>query len=317
MQQIADAAVEHGRNIAFAGRSMVNNVNMALAKGYLKVPPGVIMNVDELSALPPERQVLVLTGAQGEPLAVLARVARRHSRDIQIQEGDTVILSASTIPGNETKVSDVINNLTRQGAKVITRRQADVHVQGHASQEELKLMLNLIKPKYFVPIHGEYRMLSAHAGLAEIMDVAHENIMVLEDGDVLEITEDSAEVVEHLPAGHVFVDGVRLWNMGSAVLRDRRHLARDGFVVVALTLDETTGGLAGEPEIASSGFIDMDESEELVDDAIELVGDTLRLAAKIPLEEDYINARVREALGSFLFKETGRRPMIVTLLLDI
>ncbi len=317
VQQIADAAVEHGRNIAFAGRSMVNNVNMALAKGYLKVPPGVIMNVDELSALPPERQVLVLTGAQGEPLAVLARVARRHSRDIQIQEGDTVILSASTIPGNETKVSDVINNLTRQGAKVITRRQADVHVQGHASQEELKLMLNLIKPKYFVPIHGEYRMLSAHAGLAEIMDVAHENIMVLEDGDVLEITEDSAEVVEHLPAGHVFVDGVRLWNMGSAVLRDRRHLARDGFVVVALTLDETTGGLAGEPEIASSGFIDMDESEELVDDAIELVGDTLRLAAKIPLEEDYINARVREALGSFLFKETGRRPMIVTLLLDI
>jgi ribonuclease J len=259
----------------------------------------------------------VLTGAQGEPLAVLARVARRHSRDIQIEDGDTVILSASTIPGNETKVSDVINNLTRQGAKVITRRQANVHVQGHASQEELKLMLNLIKPKYFVPIHGEYRMLNAHADLAETMGVEPENINVLEDGDVLEVYADGAEVVGHLPAGHVFVDGLRLWNVGSAILRDRRHLARDGFVVVALTLDENTGGLVGEPEIASSGFIDMVQSEVLVDDAIALVGDALRAATKLPLQEDYINGRVRDVLGNFLFKQTGRRPMIVTLLLDM
>ena len=317
VQQIADAAVAHGRSIAFAGRSMVNNTNMAIAKGYLKIPAGKIVSVDELAALPPEQQVIVLTGAQGEPLAMLARVARRHSRDIQIDDGDTVILSASTIPGNETKVSDVINNLTRQGAKVITRRQANVHVQGHASQEELKLMLNLIKPKYFVPIHGEYRMLNAHADLAETMGVEPENINVLEDGDVLEVYADSAEVVEHLPAGHVFVDGLRLWNVGSAVLRDRRHLARDGFVVVALTLDEDTGGLVGEPEIASSGFIDMVESEVLVDDAIALVGDTLRAATKLPLQEDYINGRVREVLGNFLFKQTGRRPMIVTLLLDM
>jgi ribonuclease J len=317
VQQIADAAIAHGRSIAFAGRSMVNNVNMAIAKGYLTIPAGKILSVDELSALPPEQQTIVLTGAQGEPLAVLARVARRHSRDIQIDEGDTVILSASTIPGNETKVSDVINNLTRQGAKVITRRQANVHVQGHASQEELKLMLNLIKPKFFVPIHGEYRMLNAHADLAETMGVEPENVNVLEDGDVFEIYGDTAEVVDHLPAGHVFVDGLRLWNVGSAVLRDRRHLARDGFVVVALTLDEDTGGLVGEPEIASSGFIDMVQSEELVDDAIALVGDTLRAATKLPLQEDYINGRVRDVLGSFLFKQTGRRPMIVTLLLDM
>ncbi|MDA0797353.1 MAG: ribonuclease J [Chloroflexi bacterium] len=317
VQQIADAAVAHGRSIAFAGRSMINNTNMAIAKGYLKIPAGKILSIDELAKLPPEQQVIVLTGAQGEPLAMLARVARRHSRDIQVDDGDTVILSASTIPGNETKVSDVINNLTRQGAKVITRRQANVHVQGHASQEELKLMLNLIKPKYFVPIHGEYRMLNAHADLAETMGVEPENINVLEDGDVLEIYGDSAEVVDHLPAGHVFVDGLRLWNVGSAVLRDRRHLARDGFVVVALTLDEDTGGLVGEPEIASSGFIDMVESEVLVDDAIALVGDALRAATKLPLQEDYINGRVRDVLGSFLFKQTGRRPMIVTLLLDM
>lgn len=317
VQQIADAAVEHGRSIAFAGRSMVNNVNMALDKGYLKIPSGTIVTLDELAGLPPERQVIVLTGAQGEPLAVLARVARRHSRDIQIQDGDTVILSASTIPGNETKVSGVIDNLTRQGARVITRRQANVHVQGHASQEELKLMLNLIRPKYFVPIHGEYRMLDAHAEIAESVGVDPANIMILEDGDVLELDEDNAEVVERVPAGHVYVDGLRLWDVGSAVLRDRRHLSRDGFVVVVVPVNQTTGELAGEPEIASSGFIDMEESEELVDDAIALVGDTLRSASKTPLQEDYISARVRETLGSFLFKETGRRPMIVSLRLEM
>jgi ribonuclease J len=317
VQQIADAAVKHDRKIAFAGRSMINNVNMALAKGYLNIPAGTIVSVDELGGLPPERQVIVLTGAQGEPLAVLARVARRHSRDIQIQDGDTVILSASIIPGNETKVSGVINDLTRQGAKVITRRQANVHVPGHASQEELKLMLNLIKPKYFVPVHGEYRMLSAHAALAELMGVEHDNIKVLEDGDVLEISDDGAERAGRVPAGHIFVDGLRLWDVGSAVMRDRRHLARDGFVVVALTLGETSGELVGEAEIASSGFIDMAESEELVDDAIDVVGDALRSSNRFPLQEDYINGRVREALGSFLFKQTGRRPMIVTLLLDM
>jgi len=179
------------------------------------------------------------------------------------------------------------------------------------------LMLNLIKPKYFVPIHGEYRMLSAHADLAESVGVDPENIMVLEDGDVLEFDEDGAEVIERLPAGHVYVDGLRLWDVDSAVLRDRRHLSRDGFVVVVVPVDHASGDLVGEPEIASSGFIDMDESDELVDDAIALVGDTLRSASKRPLQEDYITARVREVLGSFLFKKTGRRPMIVPLRLDM
>ena len=317
VQQIADAAVAHGRSIAFTGRSMVNNVNMALAKGYLHIPAENMKSVDEIGKLPLEKQVIVMTGAQGEPLAVLARVSRRHSRDIKIEEGDTVILSASTIPGNETKVSGVIDNLTRQGAKVITRRQANVHVQGHASQEELKLMLNLVKPKYFVPIHGEYRMLNAHANLAETVGVEPDNITVLEDGDVFEITEDGAEVVEHIPAGHVFVDGLRLWDVRSSVLRDRRHLSRDGFVVVVVPVDQATGELVGEPEIATSGFIDMDESDELVDDAIALVGDTLRSATKTPLQEDYITARVRDVLGTFLFKQTGRRPMIVPLQLEV
>jgi ribonuclease J len=317
VQQIADVAVAHGRKVALAGRSMVNNVNMALAKGYLHVPPGTIVDIDELNGLPPEEQLIILTGAQGEPFAVLARIARRHSRDIAIEDGDTVVVSASAIPGNETTISAVIDNLTRQGAKVITRRQANVHVPGHASQEELKLMLNLIKPKYFVPIHGEYRMLTAHANLAETVGVNPDNIHVLEDGDVLEINVDSgsADVGERVPAGHIYVDGLRLWDTRSAILRDRRNLSRDGFVVVVVPLD-SAGELVGDPEIATSGFVDMDESEELLDDAVSMVGDALRSTSKA-LEDDYISARVREVLIPFLHKETGRRPMIVTLPIEI
>lgn len=317
VQQIADAAVSHGRKIAVAGRSMVNNVTMALDKGYLNVPPGTFVELDELSVLPPEQQLIILTGAQGEPFAVLARVARRHSRDIVIEDGDTVIVSASAIPGNETSIAAVIDNLTRQGAKVITRRHANVHVPGHASQEELKLMLNLIKPKYFVPIHGEYRMLNAHADLAEAVGVEPENIRVLEDGDVLEIDVDagSAEVNERVPAGHIYVDGLRLWDARSAILRDRRNLSRDGFVVVVIPLDHT-GELVGDPEIATSGFIDIDESEALVDEAVDLVAGALRSSSKA-LEDDYISARVREVLGPFFQKETGRRPMIVTLPIEV
>jgi ribonuclease J len=317
VQQITDVAVAHGRKVALAGRSMVNNVNMALAKGYLHVPTGTIVDIDELSGLPPEEQLIILTGAQGEPFAVLARVARRHSRDIAIQDGDTVVVSASAIPGNETTISAVIDNLTRQGAKVITRRQANVHVPGHASQEELKLMLNLIKPKYFVPIHGEYRMLNAHANLAESVGIDPDNIHVLEDGDVLEINVDAGTVDrgERVPAGHIYVDGLRLWDARSAILRDRRNLSRDGFVVVVVPLDHT-GELVGDPEIATSGFIDMDESEDLVDEAISMVGGVLRSTSKA-LEDDYIAARVREVLIPFLQKETGRRPMIVTLPIEV
>jgi ribonuclease J len=295
---------------------MVDNTNMAIAKGYIKAPAGTFVSLEKLAALPADEQVIVLTGAQGEPLSVLARVGRRQSRDIAIGDGDTVVISASTIPGNETVVANVIDNLTRQGARVLTRRNAQVHVQGHASQEELKLMLNLIKPKYFVPIHGEYRMLAAHAELADAVGIDPNNTFVLEDGDVFEVEESGAEVVDHVPAGHVYVDGLRLWDVKSAVLRDRRHLSRDGFVVVVVPVDKVTGELVGEPEIATSGFIDMEESRVLVDRALGLVTEALRSPSK-RLEETYITARVREVLGSFLFKETGRRPMIVPLSVEV
>ena len=317
VQQVVDVAVKHGRKIALAGRSMVDNVNMALAKGYIKAPSGTFVSLDELGALDPNKQIIVLTGAQGEPMAMLSRVARRASRDIVIHESDTVIISASAIPGNETVISNVMDNLTRQGAHVVTRRDAHVHVQGHASQEELKLMLNLIKPKYFVPIHGEYRMLAAHARLAESVGVTRENIFVMEDGHVLEVSEDSAEVVEHQPAGHVFVDGLRLWDMRAEIFKDRRSLSRDGFVVVVVPLDNATGELLGDAEIASSGFIDMEESVDLIERAMDRVSESLRSTENGPLDEASISARVRKVLGSFLYEETGRRPMIVPLQIEV
>ena len=248
---------------------------------------------------------------------MLARIANRSSRDISVQDDDTVVISASTIPGNETLVARVIDNLTRQGARVLTRRTSPgVHVQGHASREELKLMLGLIKPKYFVPIHGEYRMLAAHAELAAAVGVERDNIFVLEDGDVLEVTDDGAAVVEHVPAGHVYVDGLRLWDVRSAVLRDRAKLSRDGFVVVVVPFDNATGEALGDPEIVTSGFIDVEASEELVARARTLVAEALRAPSK-PLDEASIEHRVREALGGFFQEQTGRRPMIVPLPIEM
>ena len=317
VQQVVDAAVKSGRKVAPAGRSMVNNVAMAVAKGYITAPPGTIVTLEELASLPPERQTIVLTGAQGEPLAVLARIANRSSRDIEIQKDDTVVISASTIPGNETLVAHVIDNLTRQGARVLTRRNTPgIHVQGHASQEELKLMLGLIKPKYFVPIHGEYRMLAAHAELAESVGVERDHIFVIEDGDVLEVEDAGGAVVDHVPGGHVYVDGLRLWDVRSAVLRDRRKLSRDGIVVVVVPFDNATGEALGDPEIVTSGFVDAEASGEMLDRARTLVAEALRAPSK-PLDEASINGRVRQALAGFFRDETGRRPMIVPLPIEM
>ena len=316
VQQVVDAAIKHGRKVAPVGRSMIQNVNMAVAKGYVTAPSGTIMDLQQLSMLDDDEQVIVLTGSQGEPLSVLTRVANHAHRDIEIRPGDTVVISATAIPGNETVIASVIDNLTRQGATVLTRRNVPgVHVPGHASQEELKLMLRLVKPRYFVPIHGEYRMLAAHAELAAQTGVAPDDIFVLEDGDVLEIDATGAEVIDQVPAGHVYVDGLRLWDVGNAVLRDRRALSRDGFIVVVVPIDHTSGRVQGKPEIVSSGFIMPEQSGDLMERAVALVLETLRDPKN--LDDDYVSGRVRGALGRFLYEETRRRPMIVTLPLEV
>jgi ribonuclease J len=311
VQQVIDAAVKHDRKVAVVGRSMVNNVRMALENGYIKAPGTTVVPFKELQDLPADRQVVITTGSQGEPTSALVRIANRVHPQITIQKGDTVIISASPIPGNETVVHRTIDNLNRQGARVLHSRTALVHVHGHASQEELKTMLNLVKPHYFVPIHGEYRMLVAHAGLARDVGVAPEDIFVIEDGDVLEITPTGAGVAEHIDAGHIYVDGLRLWDAGNVVIQDRRSLARDGFVVVLVRIDHSTGTLAGEPEIVSGGFIDMDSSQELVQTAMKTVHRSLNDGAAQPTEWSSISSQVRKVLGTYLLQETGRRPMII------
>ena len=317
MQQVIDAADRHGRHVAFVGRSMVDNANMAIRMGYLSAPPGIVKNIREVRDMPPDRVVLMTTGSQGEPTSALVRIANRDHRDVQIMAGDTVVISATPIPGNETVVSRTIDNLFRQGAEVIYDRIALVHVHGHASQEELKLMLNLTKPEFFVPVHGELRHLKAHAELAQSLGIPAENTFVLEDGDVLEITPDYAEVVDRVTAGPVYVDGRRVWDMMNGVMRDRRLLSKDGIVVLVLTQDSTTGELTRPPEMVSSGFIDMEEHSATVSATAHVVMEALNSNGDHPVEKDAIAKLVKDTVGNFLHQQTGRRPMIVPVVVEV
>ena len=317
VQQVIDAAAKHDRRVAVVGRSMVDNTRMAVREGYIQPPPHTLVELKELRSLPPEQQVIVTTGSQGEPTSALVRIANRDHPDITIQRGDTVIISASPIPGNETVVYRTIDNLVRQGARVLHSRVALVHVHGHGAQEELKTVLNLVQPRYFVPIHGEYRMLAAHAGLARAVGVTPENIFVIEDGDVLEVTPEGAQVVEHIDAGHIYVDGLQLWDMRSVVLRDRRALSRDGFVVVVVPLDRSSGRLMGAPEVVSGGFVDLATAKELIDESSQLVYRSLDHGGGQPMEWSYINSKVREVLGAYLHKKTRRRPMIIPVAVEV
>ena len=317
VQQIVDAAVADGRHVAVAGRSMVNNVSMALQKGYIRAPAGTIVDLADIEAYPPEEQVVVVTGAQGEPTSVLVRIASHRHRDIKLRSDDTVILSASTIPGNETVVARTIDNLVRQGARVITPRQAPVHVRGHGSQEELKLMLSLVKPRYFVPLHGEYRMLAAHADLARAVGVADENVFVLEDGDILDVTDDGAGLAGQAPAGHIYVDGADRWEMDSVVLRDRRKLSRDGFVVAVIPVDRATGEPSGTPEVVTSGFVDAEQGLSLSEQASEVLANALASTGGRGLELGDVTRAAREALAAFLYEQTGRRPMVIPVPIEV
>lgn len=318
VQQTLDAAVKHGRKVAPAGRSMIDNARMAAAKGYLKAPPGALLDLGALASLPPNQQVIVLTGAQGEPLSALARAANGGRSDIAVRENDTVVLSATAIPGNEATIAAVLDNLARRGARALTRASAPgVHVPGHASQEELKLMLRLMKPRYFVPVHGEYRMLAAHASLARSVGVAPENVFVMEDGDVLEIDALGARAAGRVPAGCVYVDGLRIRTEDDAALRDRRRLSRDGFVVVVVPIDRAAGEIRGEPEIVSGGFAAPDEDEGLTERAAAVAADALRAPGLDLRDGDSARERVRQAVGRFLYKETRRRPMVLAVPMEV
>jgi ribonuclease J len=315
VQQVIDAAHHHGRRVFITGRSMVDNAQMALELGYLSAPENVLAPIDQLSRMRPQKVVVISTGSQGEPTSALVRMASRDHRHIQIAPGDTVVMSASPIPGNEMLINRTIDNLSRLGARVLYTRIADVHVRGHAAQEELKMLLSLVNPRFFVPIHGEYRHLMTHARLAQAMGLAQDNTFVLEDGDILELNDKGGRVVGRVPADHVYVDGLAV-GVNQVVLRDRRRLGSDGVIAVIVTVDKHSGRPVGEPDVVAKGFMDTDEAEEILDKARKHVTRALK-GADHHSDWAEVNARVRDALAQYLYHETRRRPMILPLTVEV
>lgn len=315
IQQVLDAARHQGRRVFITGRNMVDNVSMATQQGYLR-DPGVLMTADELSRLPPNRIAIITTGSQGEPTSALVRMANRDHRQIQIMPGDTVVMSASPIPGNEQLINRTVDNLFKLGANVLYRGAANVHVRGHAAQEELKLIISLVRPRYFVPIHGEYRHLVLHARLAQAMGVPTDNTFVLEDGEVLELDAQSASVAGRVTCNYVYVDGLGVGDVSQVVLRDRRQLASDGMMVVILTVDKQTGQIVGRPDIISRGFADIDGAEALVEQTRQAVLSALSGADHLTEWSD-VNSRVKDVVAQFLYRQTRRRPMVLPVAVEV
>jgi ribonuclease J len=318
VQQVFDVAAKHGRSVFIIGRSMKDIVNMALKTGYLHAPPGIICSLDELKALPHNRVVVLSTGSQGEPTSALVRMANRDPRSqVQIVPGDTVVISATPIPGNETLVSRTTDSLFRQGADVIYSKIAQVHVHGHGSQEELKLLLSLVKPRFFVPIHGEYRHLVMHARLAHRMGVPEDNTFVLDNGDVLELGQDSGKVVGRTHSAAVYVSGMIAGELDEAVMRDRRSLSRDGVVVVTIALDSASGRLVGRPRIATRGLVDAGQDRALVEKGADVVLAALDHDRSYLADPGFIDARARDSLSKFVYERLRRRPIIIPLVVDV
>jgi len=318
VQQVIDVAVKHDRRVFIIGRSMKEIASMALKTGYLRAPPGILCRFDELKVLPHNQVIVLSTGSQGEPTSALVRMANRDpSSRVQIIPGDTVVISATPIPGNEALVSKTTDSLFRQGANVIYGKLAQVHVHGHGSQEELKLLLSLVKPKFFVPIHGEYRHLILHARLAQSMGIPKENTFVLENGDILELGRDAGRVVGKTHVGDVYVRGSVIGELDSAVLHDRKLLSRDGVVVVTLTIDAKGSKLVGRPRIITRGFIDIGESQALIEKSQDVVVAALDRGGKRLSEPGFTNARVKDSLTRFFYEQTHRRPVIIPVITEV
>ena len=317
IQQVIDSAAKHQRRVFTIGRSISDTVRMALELGYLSAPDGILARLDELHSLPRNKIVFVTTGSQGEPTSALVRIANRDHRQIHVIRGDTVILSATPIPGNEALINRTLDKLFKQGAQVLYDKVAKVHVHGHGSQEELKLLLNLVKPKFFMPIHGEYRHLSIHAKLAESIGIPKENTFLLEDGDILEINSQAGRITGKVSAGNVYVDGLSVGDIGSLVLRNRRMLSRDGIVVVIIAINKQTGKLVGRPDVVSRGFVDTRESKDMLDESRDLVARALDRSGDRPAEWSFVNAKVRDILNNYYYEQTKRRPMVLPVLVNV
>jgi len=317
IQQVIDSAAKYGRRVFIVGRNMADIVRMAVELGYLQAPKGILGKLDEVKGLPHEKIVFVTTGSQGEPTSALVRMANRDHRQLHIIPGDTVAISATPVPGNEALVAKTMDNLLRQGANVVYGSMTPVHVHGHASQEELKLLLSVVRPKYFVPIHGEYRHLSMHAKLAESVGIPRENIFLIEDGDVLKVCPETARVVDKISSSNVYVDGLSVGDIGTVVLRDRRMLSRDGMVVVIIAINRQTGKLVGRPDIVSRGFVDTREAKDMLDQSRDLVARVLDRGSDHQAQWSFVNVKVRDTLNKFYYEQTKRRPMILPFMVKV
>ncbi len=317
IQQVISVAAKVGRKVAILGRSMENVVGVAIELGYLQVPEATMIPIDEVSRFTPAQLVILTTGSQGEPMAALSRMASAEHKRIEIVTGDTVIIAATPIPGNERLVGKTINNLYKRGATVVNSAMAGVHVSGHASQEELKLMHTFIRPKFFIPVHGEYRHLIRHRQLAEAMGMPRENILIGDNGSVFEFTKESAEISGRVQAGPVFIDGLGVGDVGHIVLRDRKLLAEDGVIVVVLAIDRNSNQLIGGPDIVSRGFVYVRESDALLDEAKQRIRDGIEQAdSQVVGDWSNLKGLVRETLGRFLYEKTRRRPMILPIVVE-
>ncbi len=313
VQQVIDAARRHGRRVGVVGRSMVNNVKIAIQLGYLDITHDDLLTAGEMESLPAREVVIIATGSQGEPTSAIVRMSVNDHRQITLRAGDTVVLSATPIPGNEELFNRTVDNLFRQGVDVFYHQLGDVHVSGHGGREDYKHMLELVRPRYFIPVHGEYRHLVLHARIAEQCGVPRENIFVVEDGQVVEFGPFGARAGSKVAAGHVFVDGLGVGDVGNVVLRDRRHLSQDGFMVCVLAVDEEDGSIVYGPEIVSRGFVYMRDNEELFVRAQDAVKKVLR--KKVPVQ--VLEEKIRDALATFAHREMGRRPMILPLVMEV
>ena len=316
VQQIISSAYKYGKKVVVEGRSMVNIIETASELGYLDIPKNTLIQIDELKNYPDEKTVLITTGSQGESMAALSRMAADIHRKVSIKPGDTVIFSSSPIPGNEKAVSKVINELQQKGATVIFK---DAHVSGHACQEELKLIYSLLKPKYAIPIHGEYRHRKANAGIAEALGIPKENIFMIQSGDVLAIDQNEAKLVDKVQTGSILVDGLGVGDVGNIVLRDRQHLAEDGIMIVVLTLERGTNQVLAGPDIVSRGFVYVRESEDLMEEAKQVLCDAIDncLIHNRYADWNRIKMVIRDTMNDFIWKKTKRRPMILPIIMDV
>jgi len=315
VQQIINSAYKHGRKVVVEGRSMVNIISIASELGYLSIPENTLIDLEQMKNYPDEQMVLITTGSQGESMAALSRMAANMHKKVMIKPGDTVIFSSNPIPGNEKAVSKVINELSMKGADVIFQ---DAHVSGHACQEEIKLIYSLVRPKYAIPVHGEYRHLKAQAELAKSLGIPKENVFILKSGDVLELEQESAAVAGHVQTGGILVDGFGVGDVGNIVLRDRQHLAEDGIVIITMTLGRISGEVLAGPDIVSRGFVYVRESEDLMEEAQEVVEEALdESLAGHNADWNRIKTAIRDSLGDFLWRRTKRKPMILPIIMEV